>query len=92
MGPSDFQKFPQAIDDFMLPSVSRWHNYGNALYARSAATRFALPIRAPLDDQFLVGGLGVEDQQNVFRPSPDVTACDFLWGHRGRLLIRTENK
>ena len=72
MEPSDFRNFLQTVDDFMLPSVSRWHNYERtAIQVSSAPSHFALPIRERLDNQSLVGGLGVEDQQKVF-PKLDV--------------------
>jgi len=67
MEPSDFRNFFQTVDDFMLPSVSRWYNYErNVRQASSAPSHFALPICARLDDQSLVGGLGVDEQQNVY--------------------------
>jgi hypothetical protein len=68
----------------MLPRVSRWHNYERTGHeASSTPSHFALRTCARLDDQSLVGGLGVEDQRNVFRQVPMLFPVVFFLGGGG---------
>ena len=87
------ERYLQILEDYVWPIISGWENIDEFVFTHDdAPPRFALGVRAWLDQKFQGPWVGPQGPHEWPARSPDLTPCDFsLWGWAKEEVYRAKS-